>query len=81
MDFDFLDRQLLESSKQAVQSFKSVIEGARPTDKELDDLCNRVQAYPHTTTLEQDFTISAVDGSGEFPVLQQDDIFIHFITV
>lgn len=80
MDFDFLDSKFLESSRQAVQSFKTVIEGARPTDKELDELCKRIQAYPHTTKLEQEFTISAVDGSGEFPVLQQDDIFIHFIT-
>lgn len=80
MDFDFLDKQLLTSSRVAIESFKAAIEGIRPSDKELKKLCSTIQSYPHTTRLEEDFTISAVDGSGEFPVIQQDDIFVHFVT-
>ncbi len=80
MDFDFLDRNLLVSSRQAVQSFKHAIEGARPTELELEKLWDGIRPYAHTTRLGADFTISAVDGSGEFPLFQQDDIFMHFVT-
>ena len=80
MDFDFLDRTLLDGSKQAILSFKSTVEGACPTDLELEDLYGRIRSYPHTTRLGEEYRISAVDGSGEFPVLQQDDIFLHFLT-
>jgi hypothetical protein len=78
MDFDFLDRQLLNVTRDAVVQFKNVVEGARPNDKELRDLCKRIRPYPHTKTLEAEFVIAAVDGSGEFPALQQDDVFLHF---
>ncbi len=78
MDFDFLDRQLLEVTRSAVVTFKSAVEGARPSDRELQSLCSRIQSYPHTKKLESEFAVAAVDGSGEFPVLQQDDIFLHF---
>ena len=80
MDFDFLDRQLLDSSRAAIQSFKSAVEEVRPSPKEMEQLCEGIRAYPHTTSLREDFVLSAVDGSGEFPVLQQDDIFLHFAT-
>ena len=80
MDFDFLDRQLLDSSRSAIQSFKSAVEEVRPSPKEMEELCEGIRAYPHTISLEADFVVSAVDGSGEFPVLQQDDIFLHFAT-
>jgi len=80
MDFDFLDRTLLDGSRQAILSFKSAVEGARPTDRELQDLYGRICAYSHTTRLADEYRISAVDGSGEFPALQQDDIFLHFVT-
>lgn len=78
MDFDFLDRQLLEVTRSAVVTFKSAVEGARPSDKELQSLCSRIRSYPHTKKLDSEFAVAAVDGSGEFPVLQQDDIFLHF---
>ncbi len=80
MDFDFLDKSLLHSSKQAIKNFKSVIDKERPTEQELDNLFKRIRPYPHTTRLDEEYRISAVDGSGEFPVLQQDDIFLHFLT-
>lgn len=80
MDFDFLDRQLLDSSRSAIQQFRSVIEEVRPSPKEMERLCEGIRSYPHTSHLAEDFVISAVDGSGEFPVLQQDDIFLHFAT-
>jgi hypothetical protein len=38
-----------------------------------------MRPYPHSPTVNEDFAIGAVDGSGEFPVLQQDDIFMHFV--
>lgn len=80
MDFDFLDRALLDASREAIQQFKVAIEGARPSDKELKSLGGRIRAYPHARNLPEDFRISAVDGSGEYPVLQQDDVFVHFAT-
>jgi hypothetical protein len=78
MDFDFLDRRLLDVTRDAVAQFKNVVEGARPDDKELRALCKRIRPYEHTKSLGTEFVISAVDGSGEFPVLQQDDVFLHF---
>jgi len=78
MDFDFLDRQLLNVTRDAVVQFKNVVEGARPNDKELRALCKRIRPYVHTKALELEFVVAAVDGSGEFPVLQQDDVFLHF---
>jgi hypothetical protein len=80
MDFDFLDHQLLDSSRDAIKSFKSAVEQVRPSPREMEELCDGIRAYPHTAALKKDFTLSAVDGSGEFPVLQQDDIFLHFAT-
>lgn len=78
MDFDFLDRQMLEVTRGAVTSFRNAIEGARPTDAELRELRSRIRSYPHCRLLSTDFVVAAVDGSGEYPVLQQDDIFLHF---
>lgn len=78
MDFDFLDRNLLEVTRDAVSTFKEAVEGARPDDKELKSLCANIRSYPHTKRLESEFTMAAVDGSGEYPVLQQDDFFLHF---
>ena len=80
MDFDFLDHSMLNASREAILQFKSAIEGAKPTDKEVKSLADRIRPYRHTTTLDQEFRIGAVDGSGEFPILQQDDVFVHFAT-
>jgi len=80
MDFDFLDQTLLNASKEAIQRFKDAIEGSKPSDKELEALGAKIRPYDHARTLPADFRISAVDGSGEYPVLQQDDIFVHFAT-
>ena len=80
MDFDFLDRSLIDASREAIQRFKVAIEGSKPSDKELKALGGRIRPYEHARTLPADFRISAVDGSGEYPVLQQDDVFVHFAT-
>lgn len=80
MDFDLLDRSLLQSSREAILQFKGAIEGAKPTDKEIKALAARIQPYQHATSLPAEFLVSAVDGSGEYPILQQDDVFIHFAT-
>ena len=72
MDFDFLDRSLIDASRDAIQRFKSAIEGSKPSDKELELLGQAIRPYDHARTLPADFRISAVDGSGEYPVLQQD---------
>ena len=80
MDFDFLDTELVSSSRRAILSFKTVIEESKPSNEEINQLCGQIHSYPHTTKLDNDFSIAAVDGSGEFPALQQDDIFMHFVT-
>lgn len=79
MDFDFLDRSLVQATRRAVGEFKTAVEGSRSSDRELRELCDRIRAYPHATDLPDEFLVAAVDGSGEFPVLQQDDIFMHFV--
>lgn len=80
MDFDFLDRSLLTASTEAIRQFKQALEGTRPDPAELKRLAERIRPYPHAKVVEDDFIVAAVDGSGEFPVLQQDDIFVHFVT-
>ena len=51
MDFDFLNRQMLEVTREAVVTFRNAIEGARPSDRELKELRSRVRAFPHTKNL------------------------------
>lgn len=80
MDFDFLDGQFLESSLQAIKTFQNYLEEAEPPNRELDELCDRIRSYGHCDALDEDFVIGAVDGSGEFPILQQDDIFVYLVT-
>jgi hypothetical protein len=79
MDFDFLDRQFYKSSLDAIKSFQQHLENSEPPDKELEALCSNIKSYGHCDQLENDFQIGAVDGSGEFPVFQQDDIFIYLV--
>lgn len=80
MDFDFLDRSFLEASRKAVVNFREAIEQAKPPEAELEKLCGRIKPYGHCTSLEKEFALCGVDGSGEFPILQQDDVFVHFIS-
>jgi hypothetical protein len=80
MDFDFLDKTLIEASRDAILRFKTALEGSAPSDEELKKFGSKILPYPHAKSLPSDFRISAVDGSGEYPVLQQDDIFVHFAT-
>ena len=45
---------------------------------DLRALYERIRSFKHTRALDAEFVVAAVDGSGEFPVLQQDDVFLHF---
>ena len=78
MDYDFLDRSFLVSAKQAIAAFKEAVERVSPPESELETLCENISAFPHAKSLDTDFTIAAVDGSGEYPILQQDDVFVYF---
>jgi hypothetical protein len=78
MDFDFLDSRFVNAAKDAVSGFRHAIEDSKPTEDELGSLVDRATSYEHCSRLSEDFTIGAVDGSGEYPILQQDDIFLHF---
>jgi hypothetical protein len=42
-------------------------------------LCGRLTQFNHCRDLDQDFIIAGVDGSGEFPIIHQDDVFMHFV--
>lgn len=77
MDYDFLDKNFLTTSQLAVRQFREVIEQFRPPDKDLNKLCGNIIPYTHCTTVGEDFRMGAIDGSGEFPILQQDDVFVH----
>jgi hypothetical protein len=78
MDFDFLDKNFFDLSREAVVAFRNAVEESRPPDDDLKRLCARIQPYEHCKVLDEDFIVGAVDGSGEFPLLQQDDVFVHF---
>lgn len=79
MDYDFLDRNFVKSAANAVRNFRQAIEEAEPPEEELEDLCKGLTTFPHCRTLETDFIVAGVDGSGEFPILNQDDIYMHFV--
>lgn len=78
MDYDFLDRSFLDAAKRVIVDFREAVESATPPEKELEALCKGIRPYSHCNALQEDFTVGAVDGSGEYPILQQDDIFVHF---
>jgi hypothetical protein len=80
MNFDFLDRQFFEASLEAVKNFQQHLEDAEPPDRELNRLCEGICSYGHCDQLDENFLIGAVDGSGDYPVFQQDDIFIYLVT-
>lgn len=79
MDFDFLDRSFVSAARKAIFNFRDALERARPAESELRSLCAGIQPYQHTTELNQNFLVAGIDGSGEYPILQQDDIFVHFV--
>lgn len=78
MDFDFLSRNFIKSAAAAVEDFRRSIEQAEPPEADLKKLCERLSRFDHCRNLEADFVVGGVDGSGEFPILQQDDVFMHF---
>lgn len=79
MDYDFLNRTFLKSAENAVHHFRQAVEEAEPPEEELEALCEGVTRFDHSRNLEEDFVIAGVDGSGEFPILHQDDIYMHFV--
>lgn len=78
MDFDFLSHNFIKTANEAVQSFRKAIEEVEPPEAQLESLCERLTKFSHCRELEKDFVVAGVDGSGEFPILQQDDVFMHF---
>ena len=80
MDFDFLNRNFLQSAKTAVRGFREAVEASTPADGDVQSILDNVRAYSHTTRLEEEFRVAAVDGSGEYPLIQQDDVFMHFMS-
>jgi hypothetical protein len=81
MDFDFLNRRFLQSARTAVHGFRQAVEVSAPAEADVKLILDRVRAYQHTTRLDEEFTVGAIDGSGEYPLIQQDDVFMHFLSV
>jgi hypothetical protein len=79
MNFDFLSRRFLERARDGVTGFRKLVEESEPDKVQLDDLLTNVRAFAHTVSLDREFRVAGVDGSGESPVLQQDDVFMHFV--
>ena len=79
MDFDFLSREFVKTAESAVVAFRKAIEEVEPPEEELEALCERLTRFEHCRDLAEDFVVAGVDGSGEFPILQQDDVFMHFV--
>lgn len=80
MDYDFLTGSFLASTTDVIAGFRDAIESSTPPEADLERLCERLRAYEHCRRLPEEFVIGAVDGSGEYPLLQQDDVFLHFAT-
>lgn len=78
MDYDFLNRNFVKNAEKAVQHFQQTIEEAEPPEEELEALCEGLTTFGHTRNLDNDFVLAGIDGSGEFPILHQDDIYMHF---
>lgn len=78
MDFDFLTAKFLKTLPDVVTEFREQIESVCPPEADLKKLCAGLRSYDHCTKLVEEFTVGAVDGSGEYPLLQQDDVFMHF---
>jgi hypothetical protein len=79
MDFDFLTRDLLTRAQSAMGGFRQLVEEAAPNSVDLDPLLATARSFGHTKRLAKEFTVAGVDGSGESPVFQQDDVFMHFV--
>jgi hypothetical protein len=79
MNFDFLSRRFLDRAREGVTGFRRLVEEAEPDKIQLDGLLACVRAFDHTISLDREFRVAGVDGSGESPVLQQDDVFMHFV--
>jgi hypothetical protein len=80
MDFDFLNRRFLQTARTAVQGFRQAVEASTPAETDVETILERVRPYQHTTRLDEEFVIGAIDGSGEYPLIQQDDVFMHFLS-
>lgn len=80
MDFDFLNRRFLQTARTAVQGFRQAVEASTPSEGDVKGILELVRPYGHTTTLVEDFVIGGIDGSGEYPLIQQDDVFMHFLS-
>lgn len=77
MDYDFFDRSFIDSARRTVTEFREIVEKAHPPKADLESLCQKIQSYPHSKSIIEDFVMGAVDGSGENPILQQDDVFVY----
>jgi hypothetical protein len=80
MDYDFLNRRFLQQARTAVQGFREAVEASTPADEDVSAILGWVRSYEHTTRLDEEFVIGAVDGSGEYPLVQQDDVFMHLMS-
>jgi len=78
MDFDFLSRDFVHTATDAIDAFRQAIEEVEPPEEDLEALCEGITTFQHSPRIEEDFVVAGVDGSGEFPILQQDDVFMHF---
>lgn len=78
MDYDFLTGPFLASTSEVITDFRQAVESSAPPEADLEKLCEGLRSYDHCVRLSDEFVVGAVDGSGEFPLLQQDDVFLHF---
>jgi hypothetical protein len=78
MDFDFLSHNFVKTAADAVEAFRKAIEEEEPPEADLEKLCGGLTRFKHCRDLQEDFVVAGVDGSGEYPILQQDDVFMHF---
>jgi hypothetical protein len=79
MDFDFLSCEFVKSAESAVVAFRKAIEEVEPPAAELESLCEGLTRFEHCRELPEDFIVAGVDGSGEFPIIHQDDVFMHLV--
>ncbi len=76
-------RRTLEATFKDIQNHQDRSDEEEFAKDELrikEELLERVSCYPSTVELENDFTVAAVDGSGNSALTTLDDIRVHLLS-
>src|SRR5262245_37623088 len=77
MHFDLQVQSVVRQQiRQLAETLKSTDNKPKITEQEKQDMFNRIQFFKHTTSVP-DFSVAAVDASGDFPAVCYTDKYIY----